>query len=141
MFVRICLCHTILYTCFGKTWRQLKKFWGWKICLVYAYFFKHLSLSMLTSFILIKKECNTYNRVTYICPSDFGKTQFSKGLWKLISYSESTWKTGTNLGKVNSWWLRFCHMIGKHLLSYWKFSSRFLNIAITKRISLGNKSL
>ena len=57
MFVRICLCDTILYTWFGKKWKRLKKFWGWKICLVYAYFFKHLSLSMLTSFMLIKKEC------------------------------------------------------------------------------------
>ena len=32
----------------------IKKFWGWKICLVYAYFFKHLSLSILISFMLIK---------------------------------------------------------------------------------------
>ena len=29
------------------------------MCLVYAYFFKHLSLSMLISFMLIKKECIT----------------------------------------------------------------------------------
>ena len=28
------------------------------MCLVYAYFFKHLSLSMLISFMLIKKERN-----------------------------------------------------------------------------------
>ena len=56
MFVRICLCDTILYTWFGKKWKRLKKFWGWKICLVYAYFFKHLSLSMLISFMFIKKE-------------------------------------------------------------------------------------
>ena len=56
MFVRICLCDTILYTWFGKKWKRLKKFWGWKICLVYAYIFKHLSLSMPTSFMLIKKR-------------------------------------------------------------------------------------
>ena len=56
MFVRICLCDAILYTWFEKKWKRLKKFWGWKICLVYAYFFKHLSLSMLVSFMLIKKE-------------------------------------------------------------------------------------
>ena len=54
IFVRICLCDTILYTSIGKKW----KLWGWKICLVYAYFCKHLSLSMLISFMLInKKEC------------------------------------------------------------------------------------
>ena len=57
MFVRICLCDTILYTWFGKKWKRLKKFWGWKICLICAYFFKHLSWNMLVSFILIKKEC------------------------------------------------------------------------------------
>ena len=34
------MCDTILYTWFGKKWNWLKKFWGWKICLVYAYFFK-----------------------------------------------------------------------------------------------------
>ena len=56
MFVRICLCDAILYTWFGKKWKRLKKFWGWKICLVYAHFFKHLSLSMLISFMLIKKR-------------------------------------------------------------------------------------
>ena len=55
MLVRICLCNTILYTWFGKKWKQLK-FWGWIICLVYAYFFKHLSLSMLISFLLTKKS-------------------------------------------------------------------------------------
>ena len=60
MFVRICLCDTILYTWFGKKWKRSKKFWGWKICLVYAYFLKHLSLSMLISLMLIKKECMTY---------------------------------------------------------------------------------
>ena len=53
MFVRICFCDAILYTWFGKKWKPLKKFWGWKICLVYAYFLKHLSLSMLISFMLI----------------------------------------------------------------------------------------
>ena len=56
MFVRLCLCNTILYTWFGKKWKRFKKFWGWKICLVYAYFFKHLSLSMLINFMLIKKK-------------------------------------------------------------------------------------
>ena len=50
------MCDTILYTWFGKKWKRLKKFWGWKICLVYAYFFKHLSLSMLISLMLIKKK-------------------------------------------------------------------------------------
>ena len=62
MFVRICLCDTILYTWFGKKWKRLKKFWGWKICLIYAYFFKHLSLSMLISFMLIKKKSVLYIR-------------------------------------------------------------------------------
>ena len=47
MFGRICLCDTIIYTWFGKKRKRLKKFWGWKIWLVYAYFFKHQSLSML----------------------------------------------------------------------------------------------
>ena len=56
MFVRICLCDTILYTWFGNKWKRLKKFWGRKICLVYAYLFKHLSLSMLIRFMLIKKS-------------------------------------------------------------------------------------
>ena len=56
MFVRICLCDIILYTWFGKQWRRLKKVWGWKICLVYTYFFKHLSSSMLISFMLIKEK-------------------------------------------------------------------------------------
>ena len=55
MFVRIFLCDTILYTWFGKKWKRLKKFWGWKICLVYASVF-NLSLSMLISFMLIKKR-------------------------------------------------------------------------------------
>ena len=61
MFVRICLCDTILYTWFGKKWKWLKKFWGWKMCLVYAYFSKHLSLSMLISFMLWKKR--VYQRI------------------------------------------------------------------------------
>ena len=56
MFVRICLCDIILYTWFGKKWKRLKKFWSWKICLVYPYFFKHLSLSMPISFMLIEKR-------------------------------------------------------------------------------------
>ena len=56
MFVRICLCDSILYTWFGMKWKRLKKFWGWKTCLVYAYFFKHLNLSMLISFMLTKKK-------------------------------------------------------------------------------------
>ena len=56
MFVRICLRDIILYTWFGKQWRRLKKIWGWKICLVYTYFFKHLSSSMLISFMLIKEK-------------------------------------------------------------------------------------
>ena len=56
MFVRIYLCDTILYTWFGKKWKRLKKFWGWKICLVYAYFFKHLSLSMLYKLYAYKKK-------------------------------------------------------------------------------------
>ena len=63
MFVRICLCDTILYTWFGKKWKRLKKFWGWKIWLVYAYFFKHLSLKML-----IKKEC----MMEVFCKNTFG---------------------------------------------------------------------
>ena len=50
------LCDIILYTWFGKKWKRLKKFWGWKICLVHTYFFKHLSLSMLISFILTKEK-------------------------------------------------------------------------------------
>ena len=33
--------------------------WGWKICLVYACSFKHLSLSMPISFMPLKKECRT----------------------------------------------------------------------------------
>ena len=65
MFVRICLCDTILYTWFGKKWKRLKKFWGWKIWLVYAYFFKHLSLSMLIRFMLIKKW--VYSVMTCLC--------------------------------------------------------------------------
>ena len=56
MFVRICLYDTILYTWSGQKWKRLEKFCGWKICLVYAYSFKHLSLSMLKSFMLIKKR-------------------------------------------------------------------------------------
>ena len=73
MFFRICLCNTILYIWIGKTWKQLKKFWSWKICLVYAYFFKHLSLSMfisfmLISFMLIKKEC----MMEAFCKNTFG---------------------------------------------------------------------
>ena len=53
------MCDAILYTWFGKKEKRLKKFWRWKICLVYVYFFKHLSLSMLISFMLI-----------FICSSD-----------------------------------------------------------------------
>ena len=56
MFARICLCDNILYTWFGKKWKWLKKFRGCKIYLLHAYFFKHLSLSMLISFMLIKKK-------------------------------------------------------------------------------------
>ena len=56
MFVRICLRDSILYTWFGMKWKRLKKFWGWKTCLVYAHFFKHLNLSMLISFMLPKKK-------------------------------------------------------------------------------------
>ena len=48
----------ILYTWFVKKEKRWKKFWGWKICLVYSYFSKHLSLSMLISFAHIKKECS-----------------------------------------------------------------------------------
>ena len=66
MFVRICLCDTILYTWFGKKWKRLKKFWGWKIRLVYPYFFKHLSLSMLISFTLIKKSVPEFSWVFLI---------------------------------------------------------------------------
>ena len=52
----VCLCDFILYTWFAKKWKQLNKFWGWKICLIYAYFFKHPSISMLISFMLIKNN-------------------------------------------------------------------------------------
>ena len=41
-------------------WEEMeatKKFWDRKIWLIYAYFFKHLSLSILISFMLIEKEC------------------------------------------------------------------------------------
>ena len=62
IFPKIYLCDTIVtfmwYLCdtwFGKKWKRFKKFWRWEICLVYAYFFKHLSLSMLISFMLTKK--------------------------------------------------------------------------------------
>ena len=69
MFVRICLCDTILDTWFGKKWKRLEKFWGWKIYLVYAYYFKHLSLSMLIDFMLIKKNVfiilTSSNNITY----------------------------------------------------------------------------
>ena len=34
-----------------------------EICLVYAYFFNHLSLSMLISFMLMKKECTEFGLV------------------------------------------------------------------------------
>ena len=50
MFVRICLCGTILST-WLKKWKRLKRFEAGK----YAYFFNHLSLRMLISFMLIKK--------------------------------------------------------------------------------------
>ena len=59
MFLHILLVlrDTILETWFGKKWKRLKNFWGWKICLIYAYFFKHLNnLSILVSFTLIKKR-------------------------------------------------------------------------------------
>ena len=36
-----------------------------KICLVYAYFFKHLGLSMPISFMLIKKEGELITEETY----------------------------------------------------------------------------
>ena len=52
----VCLCDTVLYTWFEEKWKRLKKFWGRKICLVYAYFFKHLSLSTPLSFMLKKKS-------------------------------------------------------------------------------------
>ena len=35
MFIIICLCDAIIYTWFGKKWKRLKKFWGWKICLFF----------------------------------------------------------------------------------------------------------
>ena len=68
-------CDTTLCTWFGKKWKGLKKLWGWKICLVYAYFFKHLSLSMLIRFMLIKRRvqfCSAwklqlYKRYLYKC--------------------------------------------------------------------------
>ena len=61
MCVRVCLCDTILYTWFGKKWKRLKKFWGWKISLVYAYFFKHLSLTIRYKLYGYKKSvCHFY---------------------------------------------------------------------------------
>ena len=50
------LCDTILHSWFGKKCKWLKKFWGWKICSVYAYFFKHMSWSMQISFMFITKR-------------------------------------------------------------------------------------
>ena len=75
--INIFVCDNILFTWFGKKWKRSKKFWDWKICLVYAYFFKKLSLSMLITFILIKKSVvmqimklnkinNNYNILTTI---------------------------------------------------------------------------
>ena len=56
----------LLYTWFGKKWKRLKKFSGWKTCLVYAYFFKHLRLSMLISFMLIKKRVYLSKAATFM---------------------------------------------------------------------------
>ena len=70
MFVRICFCDAILYTWFEKKWKLLKKFWGWKICLVYAYFLKHLSSSILVSLSFMLMKC--------ILPSHFR----SRETWK-----------------------------------------------------------
>ena len=92
MFVRICLCDIILYTWFGKRWKRLKKFWSWKICLVYPYFFKHLSLSMPISFMLIEKrvyalspwgtfQMNFFFRWSLQCCKT---RQMSQGISKLI---------------------------------------------------------
>ena len=50
------LSDTFLHTWFGKKCKRLKKFWGWKICSVYAYCFKHMSLSMQISFMFITKR-------------------------------------------------------------------------------------
>ena len=43
MFVRICLCNTILYTWFGKKWKWLKKPLRLENMLSICLFFKHLS--------------------------------------------------------------------------------------------------
>ena len=86
MFVRICLCDTILYTWFGKKWKRLKTFWGWKICLVYAHFFKHLSLSMPVS-------VNLLIFAIWCCQN---KTNFLLVMWicmpRLRNFPRFSWK-------------------------------------------------
>ena len=51
------LCVILSIHLIWKEMEAMRKFWGWKICLVYACFFKHLSLIMLITFMHIKKEC------------------------------------------------------------------------------------
>ena len=60
----------------------IKKNWCWRICLVYAYFFKHLCLGMLISFMIIRKECRAIKFFSIFLGYE-GSENFSRG-WDRI---------------------------------------------------------